>query len=65
MMTEFIPITRYTRCKRYAGAIIKCPKCHTLERTGHLSWSVKRCPICEEDINKFDWLIEKGNHSKS
>ena len=63
-MNEFIPITRYTRCKRYSGAIIKCPECHTLERTGHLAWKVKRCPVCEKDINKFEWLIEKGNHSK-
>ena len=28
IMTEFVPITRYSRCKRYSGAVIKCPECH-------------------------------------
>ena len=63
-MTKFVPITRYSRCKRYAGALIACPNCKTITRTGHLSWTVKRCQNCKSDINKFDWLIEKGQYSK-
>ena len=59
LMTEFVPITRYS------GAVLKCPECHTITTTGHLSWTVKRCQNCERHINKFDWLIEKGKYSKT
>ncbi len=65
MMTEFVPVTRYSRCKRYSGATLKCPKCDFITITGHLSWTVKRCQNCELHINKFDWLIEKGKYSKN
>ena len=64
-MTEFVPITRYSRCKRYSGAVLKCPECHTITTTGHLSWSIKRCQNCQKDINKFNWFIEKGKYSKT
>lgn len=64
-MTNFVPITRYSRCKRYSGAVIKCPECHTLDKTYHLSWTAKRCQDCQKDIDKFDWLIEKGKYSKT
>jgi len=63
-MTEFVKITRYSRCKRYSGAVIKCPECHSLGQIYHLSWSALRCQHCQKDINKFDWLIEKGKYSK-
>ena len=63
-MTEFVPVTRYSRCKRYSGAVLKCPECDFITTTGHLSWTVKRCQNCKSDINKFDWLIEKGKYSK-
>mgnify|MGYP003151022233 FL=1 len=58
-MSEFVPVTRYSRCKRYSGAILKCPNCGSITTTGHLAWTVKRCQNCESHINKFDWLIKK------
>jgi|TARA_B100000085_G_scaffold258443_1_gene260526 hypothetical protein len=64
-MTEFVPVTRYSRCKRYSGATLKCPYCNTITTTGHLSWTVKGCDGCKLIINKYDWLIEKGKHSKT
>ena len=63
-MTEFVPVTRYSRCKRYSGAIIKCPKCNELGQIYHLSWSALQCQSCKNMIDKFDWLIEKGKYSK-
>ena len=63
-MTEFVPITRYSRCKRYSGAIIKCPECNSLGQIYHLSWSALQCQNCEKMVNKFDWFIEKGKYSK-
>ena len=63
-MTEFVKMTQYSRCKRYLGALIKCPKCQGIGRVYHLSWSAITCQSCREMINKYDWLIEKGKHSK-
>ena len=63
-MTEFVPITRYSRCKRYSGATLKCPRCHKLHQIYHLSWSFLYCQHCQNTIEKFDWLIEKGKYSK-
>ena len=63
-MTEFVPVTRYSRCKRYSGAVIKCPKCNELGQIYHLSWSALQCQNCKNMIDKFDWLIEKGKYSK-
>ena len=63
-MTTFVPITRFSRCKRYAGAKIQCPKCQGIGRVYHLSWSAITCQSCREMIDKYDWLIAKGKHSK-
>ena len=63
-MTEFIKMTKYARCKRYLGALIKCPKCQGIDRVYHLSWSAITCQNCKEMIDKYDWLIAKGKHSK-
>ena len=63
-MTTFVPITRYSRCKRYAGALIQCPNCNNIGRVYHLAWSQLSCQNCKSNINKFDWLIEKGKYSK-
>ena len=63
-MTTFVPITRYSRCKRYAGAKIQCPKCQGIGRVYHLSWSAITCQNCREMIKKYDWFIEKGKYSK-
>ena len=45
-MTTFVPITRFSRCKRYAGALIQCPNCNNIGRVYHLSWSALTCPNC-------------------
>ena len=63
-MTTYVPITRFSRCKRYAGAKIQCPKCQGIGKVYHLSWSAITCQNCREMINKYDWFIEKGQHSK-
>jgi len=63
-MTTFVPITRYSRCKRYAGAKIQCPNCNNIGRVYHLSWSELSCQNCKKSIEKYDWLIEKGKYSK-
>ena len=63
-MTTFVPITRYSRCKRYAGAEIQCPNCKNIGRVYHLSWSALQCQNCKNMIEKYDWLIEKGKYSK-
>ena len=64
-MTEFVPITRYSRCKRYSGALIKCPECNSIKTIYHLSWTSLYCQTCNSSIKKFDWLIEKGKYSKT
>jgi len=63
-MTEFVKMTRYSRCKRYSGALIKCPECQGIGRVYHLTWCDITCQNCRKMINKYDWLIEKGKHSK-
>ena len=63
-MTTFVPITRYSRCKRYLGAKIQCPNCNTIGMVYHLSWSALQCQSCKNMTNKYDWLIEKGKYSK-
>ena len=63
-MTNFVPMTRYSRCKRYSGALIKCPECDSVTTIYHLSWSAIFCQDCEQYIDKYDWFIEKGKHSK-
>jgi ribosomal protein S27E len=63
-MTNFVPMTRYSRCKRYSGALIKCPECNSIQTIYHLSWSFLYCQNCKNTIEKFDWFIEKGKHSK-
>ena len=63
-MTNFVPMTRYSRCKRYSGALIKCPECSSIKTIYHLSWSAITCQSCKGMIDKYDWFIEKGKHSK-
>lgn len=63
-MSEFVKMTRYSRCKRYSGALIKCPECQHIIRIYHLSWSALSCQKCKKSHLKIDWLIEKGRHSK-
>ena len=64
-MTDFVSMTRYSRCKRYSGALIKCPKCQHIDTVFHLAWSGLMCRNCKEMIDKYDWLIEKGKYFKT
>ena len=64
-MIEFVPITRYSRCKRYSGAVIICPECYSLGQIYHLSLAALKCQNCKDMINKIDWLIEKRKYSKT
>lgn len=63
-MTTFVPITRFSRCKRYSGAKIQCPHCENIGKVYHLAWSELSCQNCKKSIEKYDWLIEKGQYSK-
>ena len=63
-MTNFVPMTRHSRCKRYSGALIKCPECSSVATIYHLSWSALGCQNGKAMIDKYDWFIEKGKHSK-
>ena len=63
-MTKFVKITPYSRCKKYSGATIKCPKCNKLGQIYHLSWSALQCQNCKNMIDKYQWFIEKGKYCK-
>ena len=58
-MTEWTPVTRFTRCKRYSGATLKCPLCGHLRTVYHLSWYSTICNNCHNSVNKFEFLVEK------
>ena len=64
-MTNFVQITRYSRCKRYSGAKVKCTECNAVATIYHLSWAALGCHNCKRMIDKFNWLIEKGKYSKT
>ena len=51
-MTTFVPMTSYSKCKRYAGALIKCPSCEHIRRVYHLSWAALTCQKCRSHIKK-------------
>ena len=62
-MTNFVPMTKYSRSKN-SGVLVKCPECQHIDKVFHLSWSALMCRNCKGMIGKYDWLIEKGKHSK-
>ena len=49
-------VNRYTRAGKN-GKIIECPKCKHWSPVYHFSWSALACQLCEESINKEDWII--------
>ena len=51
-MTEFVPMTKYSRCNLYSGKKIKCPKCGGISTVYHLSWSALSCLHCKADQDK-------------
>ena len=60
MKKLFVPsikyVNRYTRAGKN-GKIIECPKCKHWSPVYHFSWSAITCQLCEESINKEDWII--------
>ena len=58
-MPKFVKMTSYTRCKKYEGALIKCPECKHIARVYHLSWCALGCVKCKKSNLKVNWLIEK------
>ena len=52
-------VNRYTRAGNN-GKQITCPKCKESARVYHFSWSALVCQLCEESINKENWIVEKS-----
>jgi len=57
---KYLPVTRYSRCKKYIGANIKCPQCCKTLTVYHFSWSALMCIHCKKMVDKYDFLIEKN-----
>ena len=53
------PVTNRTR-SRVHGKQIKCPKCQSVHRVYHFSWSGLQCIECKECIDKIHWLVESN-----
>ena len=53
------PVTNRTR-SRVHGKQITCPKCQSVHRVYHFSWSGLVCLECKESIDKLDWLVESN-----
>ena len=60
MKKLFVPsikyVNRYTRAGNN-GKQITCPKCKESARVYHFSWSAITCQLCQESINKEEWII--------
>ena len=55
---SFKPITPRVRAGKW-GKHIMCPKCETIHKVYHFSWSALNCINCGEDVNKEDFIVEK------
>ena len=53
------PVTNRTRARKN-GKLIKCPKCQSVNKGYHFSWSACGCLDCKEIVNKYDWLVESN-----
>ena len=53
---HFTNVNRYTRAGNN-GKQITCPKCKESARVYHFSWSAITCQLCQESINKEEWII--------
>ena len=56
---SFKPITKYARANKYKGKHIMCPKCETIHKVYHFSWSALVCHNCDTSIDKLLWSIEQ------
>ncbi len=56
VFNELKRVNRNTR-SGYNGKHICCPKCYSLSKVFHFSWSALQCQSCGADVNKNDWRI--------
>ena len=54
---SFAPITKRSRCGKW-GKHIMCPKCETIHKVYHFSWSAIVCQQCDTAIDKSLWSVE-------
>ena len=59
LLKYFSNVNRYTRAGKN-GKQICCPECREWSTVYHFSWSALVCQLCEESINKEDWIVEKS-----
>ena len=52
----FKNVNRYTRAGKN-GKVIICPVCGEPELVHHFSWASMKCPSCDTNSDKNDWLI--------
>jgi len=56
-MTDWSPVTRYTRARRM-GRDIKCPNCGWEGYVYHFDWTALSCQNCKSSITKYEWLVQ-------
>ena len=49
-------VDRYTRAGKN-GKVIICPVCGEPELVHHFSWASMKCPSCDTNSDKNDWLV--------
>jgi len=54
---SFKPITPRVRAGKW-GKHIMCPKCETIKKVYHFSWSALNCVNCDTMIDKSLWSVE-------
>ena len=52
---EMKNVNRNTRAPREGREII-CPKCNSVQRVYHFSWSALTCTKCKAVVDKNDWV---------
>jgi ribosomal protein S27E len=58
-MIQFDKVNRDTRAGRNGKEIV-CPLCKETSTVYHFSWYAISCNSCNADVQKNDWLINKG-----
>ena len=59
MMTQHYELMSKRSRAGKNGKNIKCPHCHSVHKIYHLSWSSLTCNHCQNDVDKYDWLIDQ------
>ena len=42
------------------GEVIFCPSCYAPTGVYNFSWSTLTCHVCANNINKYEWFLDKG-----